>query len=185
MQGWDDSDLKALFLEMRDRDRETATRFETDWQLAKSSMPAARRASFRYVVAAVSVVALALSTAIVLRHVRQPSLEHQQAEAEGRQELTGGIRDLADRYPSASMNVPTAPPAERAVPGIVSSHHPAIKRLHPSRRPRPGNDTGNDQGQQLISTWRSPTDFLLKSLAGDLLRAVPDIRYSLVTIDGK
>jgi len=142
------------------------------------------------VVATLSVLVVALSTAVIVRIVRPPSPKTQQgADGKG---LAGGLRDLADRYPSVpdtsapSPTLPGAPPAAMTAPGTSAGGVAAIKRRRRGATTRHRNpDLGAYQDQVLISAWRSPTDFLLRSAAGDWLRTIPDIRDSLVKIDGR
>lgn len=182
MQDWKDSDLKALFRKNRERDREAVGPFQRDWEGARSRMAAARRISFRYMIAAVSVVVLALGTAVVIRVVRAPSKSQQRAES---QDLSAGTRDLVDR-PQAPQSAVSPVPEPGVVPNIAVRKFLSIKRTHPSGRARHGNAGAEAyQDQQMISTWRSPTDFLLKSLGNDLLRTLPNIEDSLVRIDGR
>ena len=172
MQDWKDSDLKTLFRKMRERDHEAATAFQRDWELARSRMAASHRTSFRYAMAIASVILVALSAAVVVRIIRAPSSKPEQM---------AGIQDLPQGTPG-NAGVPTLLPyvTHRALPVPMAQRIRSIRRAGLRQR-----YTGEYYDHQLISTWRSPTDFLLKSPGDDLLRTVPNIQDSLVRIEGR
>jgi hypothetical protein len=172
MQDWKDSDLKTLFRKMRERDHESATPFLRDWELARSRMAASHRTSFRYAMAIASLIVVAFSAAVVVRILRVPSPQPEQR---------AGLQNLPYKAPG-NEGTPTllpdvSPPVSPATP---------VKRIRSVRRaPSRPQGPGEYYDRQLISTWRSPTDFLLKSPGDDLLRTIPNIQDSLGRIDGR
>ena|SRR5262249_10608588 len=178
MQDWKNSDLKALFNEMRARDHASSGGFGPDWRAAQSRIAARRKFSFKYAFLIASVILVALSAAVVVKITRGPSVVRQQSTRV--QDSGSGMQDPLDGSPSSPLDLPARPrPATPHIPGRVL----ASRRDHTSRvTPRRGR---NGDPQQLVSTWRSPTDFLLKSPSNDLLRTMPNIQDSLIRIDSR
>src|SRR5262245_51690085 len=181
MQDWKDSDLRSLFREMRERDHASAVGFQHDWRAAKSRIAARRGFSFKYLLAVASVILLAVSAVVLIKITRAPSAVPQ---ASGRGPEPGpGSQGVPDR----TLSNPVIP--DRATPKPAGPHLAGSVRI-PGRgqvgggaRRDPKDHDPRDDGQQLISTWRSPTDFLLESSVSDLLRTVPRSEDSLVRLD--
>jgi hypothetical protein len=182
MQDWKDSDLKSLFSEGRARDHKSATRFQTDWEQARSKMAASSRVSFKYAIAIASVAAIALSAALVIRIIHAPSPQ----SSPGTPEQSAGLHDLVG-HPSVAPGPPQPDPSYVPQPTLPKNGKVAgIERVRNSRKERRKYvESEVYQDNQLISTWRSPTDFLLKSPGRDFLNRVPNIDDSLVRIDGR
>jgi hypothetical protein len=184
MQDWNDRDLETLFREMRRHDREAATPFREDWELARSRIRTAHKTPLKYAFVIASIAAAAIIVVVVARLAWGPSPRPQQS-AQSR-DLSAPIQDLVDRHPGVTNETPAVPEPRLPFDGrrFVSGRVAPIKRTradNSGRRSKPGTDPY--KRQQLISTWRSPTDFLLKSAGADLLRTVPNMEDSVVRID--
>jgi len=177
MQDWKDSDVKTLFGEMRARDHASAGEFGPDWRAVQSRIAARRKFSFEYAFLIASVILVAISAAVVVKITRgRPAVQQQSARG---QDSGSGIQAVLEPAPpSPVINHPANPTS--AGPRIAGGVRP-FRRAHTRKVAlRQGR---NGEAQQLISTWRSPTDFLLKLPGDDLLKTVPNIEDSLVRID--
>jgi len=167
---------------MRARDHASASGFQHDWSAAQSRMVTKRNYRFGYAFAIASVVLMAAVATLVILLTRAHSLKLQQS---AHIRVSGGeIQDLLNRNPSdTATDLPSVPrPALRDLVGRV----PMARRVRVNGWMR-RQDTGSKahQDHQLISTWRSPTDFLLKTAGNEFLRSVPNIEDSLVRISDR
>jgi len=167
MQDWKDNDLKSLFDETRSLDHSTATRFERDWLMAQSIV-AGRKTRLRLALVMCSLAVIAVSVAVVVKMRRSSPRTVQTSEA------------ASDSLPGPGIARPSTP--FEPPPGNISK--PEIRIAHVVAQPRHRRPTLLEHDdRELISKWRSPTDFLLESPAREFLRTVPNIEDSLVKIE--
>jgi hypothetical protein len=182
MQDMEDKDLETLFREMRATDHRSATRFERDWDAARSRVAPGHRTSFNYAVAAGCIIAIVLGVAVVVRVAGRRSSIPQQSALN--RDLGQEARDLTGGLPPAPAH-DTAGVSSVTVPGS-SEPNPVPTGAGPKRRARHQYiKPGAYDDRELLSAWRSPTEFLLRSPANDLLKAVPSIQDSMVRIDAR
>jgi hypothetical protein len=179
----DDKDLEILFRETRVIDHKSAPRFDHDWDAARSRFALGRKAPFNYAIAAACIIAIVAGVAVALRIARmrwsipQQSVSNQ-GPARGASDWgspSGPPIDDATAVlrPDATANSEHKPvPIEAGFKNRVRRHH-----LRPEQYSAPPGSL------ELLSAWRSPTEFLLRSPADDLLRAVPRIQDSMVRLD--
>ena len=177
----EDKDLETLFREMRATEHRSATRFERDWEAARSRMAPGRRASFNYAVAAACIIAIAVGVAVVVRVAGTRSSIPQQGALNG--DPGPGAQDLILRPPAPPGHIDPIPIP--AVPRNLA-RTPARTEAGSGRRAR-HQYIGPEayERREQLSAWRSPTEFLLRSPANDLLKAVPSIQDSMVRIDAR
>jgi len=186
MQDMEDKDLEILFRESRVNDHRSAPRFDSDWDAARSRVALGRKTWFNYAIAAACIVAIVLVVAVVVRVAgRRSTIPQQNA---GRQNPARGASDLMDTQsaPATEEAGAVVTPeftgnSERNLEPIVAGVKKRARRQHlkQGQYPAPYED------RELLSTWRSPTEFLLRSPADVLLRAVPSIQDSMVRIDDR
>jgi hypothetical protein len=186
MQDMEDKDLETLFRECRVSDHRSSPRFDSDWDAARSRLALGRKTSFNHAIAAASIIVIVLVVAVVVRVAgRRSTIPQQnagsQTPAQGASDLMGTRSAPAAEEAGAVLTPEFTGNSERNPEPIVAGAKKRARRQHlkPGQYPAPYED------RELLSTWRSPTEFLLRSPADDLLRAVPSIQDSMVRIDDR
>ena len=158
-QDWQEKAIRQLYRDQRQADESLAPHFAASLEAALSKRRKDRsgRLIFRLAIAVVALVAVA-GLALLLRG----GTSREQAP-------------LAVMEPSESGIKPPATPREPSSASTPSPPKPP--RRARSHRPSPGRETA------LISQWRSPTDFLLRTPGDELLRSVPRVGASAVKIN--
>ena len=177
MQDMEDKDLETLFHQTRASDQWSATSFDRDWEAARSRLVLGRRASLRYAIAAACIIVIVIAVAVAVRVAGSRStLPQQSARGQGQapQGRPPGLTDdtTAARTPPLRGNSDSV-----SAPGGIGS--PKRRVRHQYVR------LATHEDRELLSAWRSPTEFLLKSPADDLLKVVPNIQDSMVRIDSR
>jgi len=179
MQDMEDKDVEILFRESRVSDHGSAPRFDSDWDAARSRLALGGKTSFNYAIAAACIIAIVLAAAVAVRVAGRRSTIPQQS-ARG-PDLDQG----AQRRPPAPIDDTTAVHSP-----LVTGNSDRVSAIGgietPKRRVRRQYvKHAADDERELLSGWRSPTEFLLRSPADDLLKMVPNIQDSMVRIDGR
>ena len=158
-QDWQEKAIRQLYRDQRQADESLAPHFGATLEAAVSKRKKDRsgRLILRLAVAVVGLVAVA---GIALLLLGRPS--HEQAPVAGLAPSESGIK----------------PPATPGEPSSASTPSPP----KPPRRARPHRQLP-ERGAALISQWRSPTDFLLRTPGDELLRSVPRVGASAVKIN--
>ena len=183
MQDMEDKDLEILFRESRVSDHRSAPRFDSDWDAARSRVALGRKTRFNYAIAAACIIAIVLVVAVVVRVAgRRSTIPQPNAGSQNPAPDLMGTRSAPATEEGGAVFTPefTGNSEHNAEP-IVAGVKKKARRQHfkPGQYPAPYED------RELLSTWRSPTEFLLRSPADDLLRAVPNIQDSMVRIDDR
>jgi hypothetical protein len=182
MQDMEDKDLEILFRESRVNDHRSAPRFESDWDAARSRLALGRKTRFNYAIAAACIIAIVLVVAVVVRVAGRRSTIPQQS-ARG-QDLDQGFhgRPPAPTDDTPAVRIPQVPGTDSvSAPGGSGFPKRRVRQLFVRQA---AHHAAHEDGE-LLSAWRSPTEFLLKSPADDLLKAVPNIQDSMVRIDSR
>jgi hypothetical protein len=143
----DEKNVRKLFGEMRHQDELAAPTFAAVSQLTSNSEVSVRIGRILPIAAAIVVMILVCTAAIV--YFRKPIPQRTGLENRGNEEQGADIKPKSF-VPENAANPPVPRP---------TSHRPRIKA------PR--------RTDLLISRWRSPTEFLLRTPGNELLRIVP------------
>lgn len=157
-QDWDEKEIRKLFRSERQANEGRTPDFSSTLEaaLSRSGRPRPRRLVLRV---AFAVVALVAAAGLVFVLAGRSSREQ--------------APDLV-----ASPNEPVVkPPATPDEPALVAKEHPGKI----ARRAR-AHRQSKKRAAPLISQWRSPTEFLLKTPGDELLRTVPRLGAASVEI---
>lgn len=159
-QDWEEKAIRQLFRDERETDESVAPHFAATLEAAISRRRPARAGSLIRR-AAIAVVALvAISGFVLLLLVRSGSGPQSVVSIEQ--------EEFAPKTPAPNRSVEVA----AATPKEPS---------RPAHRGR-GHRQSSVRGATLISEWRSPTDFLLKTPGDQLLKTVPRVGASAIEI---
>ena len=179
MQDMEDKDLETLFHQTRASDQRSATSFDRDWEAARSRLVPGRRASLRNAIAAASIIVIVIAVAVAVRVAgRRSTIPQQSARSQGLDQAPQGRPPGLTDDTTAARTPPLRGNSDSvSAPGGIGS--PKRRVRHQYVR------LATHEDRELLSAWRSPTEFLLKSPADDLLKVVPNIQDSMVRIDSK
>lgn len=169
-QDWQEKEIRQLFRNEREANESLAPDFAVTLEAALSRR---RRARPRRLIlrVAFAVVALVAVTSFVFVLAGRYSVERAPSVVAG---------------PSESVINPAAAPDESVVSGqlpVVSDQPDSVAPGRPSKPVRAHkNRQSTGLMAPLISQWRSPTEFLLKTPGDELLRSVPRLGASAVQI---
>ena len=150
--------IRKLFQQLREDDERKAPAFTHSWNVAllRLEKPRRRWGVWRLTAAAIAVILLGAAWWMFFR---QPTTRQ------------APIEIVRSGPPPPYVTPPTVSPSP--VPGKNS--HYVIRRQRPVVRPQPP--------ASLISQWRSPTEFLLRTPGEQLFKRVPRFDESLVNIN--
>ncbi|HLG13269.1 MAG TPA: hypothetical protein VJH03_01935 [Blastocatellia bacterium] len=165
----DEKRIEKLFHEMRADDQHRAPSFTRDWAaaVARSQTPKRFSPVLRLAAAAAMLVALGAFLLVFLRH--SPRSE--------KPETAGAGTTIQENRPEERATSPISPTPSMPSPPAVRVRRPGSKIL--ARRSR----SRHAQSAILISQWRSPTDFLLRTPGDALLKTLPRVGGSVVEIN--
>lgn len=173
-QNWE-NEIRELFRELRREDERLAPSFAKDWDAALSQINEGRRARLTFrlpVAAAVALCLLGSFAFIIFRRLPTPPTP------------TAALEQTATiSEPPPTVAFLTTPPVRSKIreaknkqkerldlkSGFGKIQPPAVRRRLPKKSQSP---------EILISQWRSPTDFLLKSPANRFLKTIPRLNAS-------
>jgi hypothetical protein len=179
-QDWEENEIRQLFRELRREDEGRAPSFAKDWDAALSQINKGHRARFLFRLPAMAAVALVLLGSfafIIFRSLPMPLTPTATLEPTATIVQPPPPSVTFHTTPSVHPKISEAKKRQKVVPNLESGFGKkpsiAVRRQLPKRSQSP---------DILISQWRSPTDFLLKSPDDRLLRTIPRLNASTAEI---
>jgi hypothetical protein len=165
----DEKKIKDLFLDLRSTDERMAPGFDSLVHRPRHASP--RIGWMRLAAAGILLVLVATSAAVIIRRVLRTDIP---AASD-----PGEAVSAASPTPLSSNKGSVVRPDEGGTQQLATA---GVRHMPARRTPRHGYIGRPGRSDLLISEWRSPTEFLLRSSGTEILRAAPRLDDSVIRL---